>query len=125
METLTDKPLPTSPKKQFDLSEYFATVLLVKRDGDIQFVNSHPDVLLIMHDYDQIDPSNVQTDIMKGERYSVRYTGRPETLEKLKMLVENFNVENSQTDLQSRGDDPADKREQVLENDKVSSVHDS
>ena len=108
METPIDKSLPTSQEKQFDLSEYFATVLLVKRNGDIQFVNSHPDVLLIMHDYDQVDRSNVQTDIMKGERYSVRYTGRPETLEKLKMLVENFNVENSQIDLQSRGDDSAD-----------------
>ena len=112
-------------KKQFDLSEYFATVLLVKRNGDIQFVNSHPDVLLIMHDYDQIDPNSVQTDIMKGEQYSVRYTGRPETLEKLKMLVENFNVENSQTDLQSRRNDSTDSGEQILENDKVPTVHDS
>ena len=125
METPINKSLPTSPQKQFDLSEYFATVLLVKRNGDIQFVNSHPDVLLIMHDYDQIDPSNVQTDIMKGERYSVRYTGRPETLEKLKMLVENFNVKNSQTDLQSRGNNSTDSGEQILENDKVPTVHDS
>ena len=130
METLTNKPDPISPEQQetkaeFDLSEYFATVLLVMRDGQLQFVNSHPDILIIMHDYDHLDPVSVETDLMKGERYSVRYTGRPETLEKLKILVENFHVKNSQTDLQGRGDDSPDSGEPILENDKVSTVHDS
>jgi hypothetical protein len=92
--------------KTLDLGEYFETALLVRRDGQLALINAHPNVLIILHDYDNIDPNNIETDIIRGERYSLRYSGRPEALEKLNILLENLrNEKNTQIDeLNGSGD---------------------
>ena len=95
------------PSPELNLSNFFETVLLIKRKGDITFVNGHPSVLLILHDYDNVDPRSNEVDIMRGENYSTKYAGRPETIEKLNMLMENIAHEkDSQTDQSDGSGDP-------------------